>query len=123
MMPPLVSFIVVNWNGEPYLRSCLRSIFQQTYRPFEVLVIDNGSTDNSKKILEEFPKISAIFNSANLGFGRANNQGLAVAKGEAIALVNNDTILQSTWLEKIIRPLQERKEIGMCAGKVLSQTN
>jgi GT2 family glycosyltransferase len=119
-MPPLVSFIVVNWNGEACLEECLNSIQHQTFRDFECIVVENGSSDRSREILRSFPKIIVMENERNLGFGPANNQALARSRGKIIAFVNNDTVLDAGWLEKITEPMLARQQVGMCAGKTLS---
>jgi GT2 family glycosyltransferase len=118
-MPPLVSFIVVNWNGAAYLEECLHSLLNQTYAPFEVIVVENGSTDGSAEILKRFVGVQIIQNDSNRGFGPANNQALLCAKGELIAFVNNDSVLDRTWLANMILPFENPKT-GMCAGKTLS---
>ena len=119
LMPPLVSFIVVNWNGSAYLEECLQALMAQTYKSFEVLVVENGSTDNSAEILKRFPAVEVIPNVSNRGFGPANNQALSRARGELIAFVNNDAVLEETWLANIVMPFENPKT-GMVAGKTLS---
>jgi hypothetical protein len=119
-MPPLVTFIVVNWNGEDFLEDCLSSIFQQSYDSREVIVVDNGSQDRSREILGRFSEVRVIWNHRNMGFGAANNQALAGANGDYVAFVNNDVVLDSDWLKRILQPMSERDEVGMCAGKTMS---
>jgi len=119
-MPPLVSIIVVNWNGGAYLEECLSSLENQTYAPVEILVVDNGSTDSSREVLNRYPQIRIIWNSTNRGFGPANNQALAESHGEMVAFVNNDTVLEPNWLARIVGPMTTNPEVGMCAGKTLS---
>ena len=118
-MHPLVTCIVVNWNGAAFLEECLASILKQSYSPVEVFVVDNGSKDDSFEILERFSTITVIRNRTNRGFGPANNQALAQAKGELIAFVNNDAVLEPSWLENMVRSF-DVSETGMCAGKTLS---
>jgi len=117
---PLVSFIVVNWNGDSYLAECIESILRQNYSRFELIIVDNGSTDKSKVIIENYPQIRLISNLRNLGYGPANNQGIVEAKGEIIAFVNNDVVLNDDWLSNIVTSMLSSKHIGMCAGKTLS---
>lgn len=119
-MPPLVSFIVVNWNGEAYLEDCLCSISEQSYAPLELIVVDNGSSDRSMEILGRRNGIDVVRNESNLGFGPANNQGIARARGEFIALINNDTVLHPDWLRNIVQPLLQNESAGMAAGKTLN---
>jgi len=119
-MPPLVTFIVVNWNGAAILDECIYALEKQTYTPTEILVVDNGSTDSSREILQRHPQIRTILNPTNRGFGPANNQALLQSNGEVIAFVNNDTVLDPDWLSQIVQPLHTNPDVGMCAGKTLS---
>ncbi|MCQ2577005.1 MAG: glycosyltransferase family 2 protein [Treponema sp.] len=90
-----VSIIIVNYNTKELTLNCLHSVFEQTNDiSFEVIVSDNGSTDGSvEKIKSEYPKVILLENNANLGFGKANNRGLDIAKGKYIFYLNSDTIL------------------------------
>jgi GT2 family glycosyltransferase len=118
-MPPLVSFIVVNWNGAVYLEECLNSILQQTESCYEIIVVDNASTDSSRAILNAYTQIQTIWNDSNRGFGPANNQALNQAKGDFVAFINNDSVLDRQWLSLILKAFENPK-VGMCAGKTLS---
>ena len=90
-----VSIIIVNYNTRDLLKDCLISIYKHTTEiDFEVIVSDNGSVDGSIEMLkQEFSQVVLIENNANLGFGTANNRGLAVARGKYIFYLNSDTIL------------------------------
>ena len=90
-----VSIIIVNYNTRELLRNCLESIYQHTINiNFEVIVSDNGSQDGSVEMIKkDFSQVILIENNANLGFGTANNRGLAIAKGKYIFYLNSDTVL------------------------------
>ena len=115
------SIVVVNWNRRSLLERCIYSIEQQTSRDFELILVDNGSTDGSLDCLHRtnLPALRLICNLENRGFGRAVNQGIAVARGQFIALVNNDVCLDSNWLEEMERGFKNHSEIGMYASKIL----
>jgi GT2 family glycosyltransferase len=99
---PLVSIIIVNWNGGKYIEKCLESVFAQTFKNFEVILVDNGSTDNSsEKILKQWPDIRFIGFEKNMGFAVANNIAIDNAKGEWLALLNTDAFPEPDWLEKL----------------------
>ena len=117
MSVPKVSVIVVNWNRRALLERALESLFSQTLKA-KIIVVDNGSTDGSAECAARFPGIRWIQNSANLGFSRANNQGIEVAGGEFIALLNNDAQADPRWLETLLKCFR-RPEIGMAASKIL----
>lgn len=89
-----VSIIIVNYNTRQLTQNCINSIFQHTHNVcFEVIVVDNDSTDGSKEMLASDARIRYIQSGANLGFGKANNRGYAAAKGKYLFLLNSDTIL------------------------------
>jgi GT2 family glycosyltransferase len=102
MTYPLISIIVVNWNGQRWLKRCLTSLQQQTYPNVEIIVVDNGSTDNSLGTIRvTFPKVKIILNETNQGFARANNLGVQNATGKCIVLLNNDSWIQPDCIDKL----------------------
>jgi hypothetical protein len=120
---PEVSVIVVNWNRRQMLRGCLESLARQTGPKFEVVVVDNGSTDGSPEMVAAFAEHAAfplrlIRNNRNFGFCAANNQGIVAAAGKYIALLNNDAEAQPGWLEALVRAA-ERHHAGMVASKIV----
>lgn len=122
MARPFVSVIVINWNGENYIRECLASLSYQTFRDFEVIVVDNGSTDGSLEIIQsQFPQCLLISNASNNGFAKGNNQGIKKAKGKYIALLNNDARADRRWLEELVTAAEEDRQVGMLASKIYLQ--
>ena len=116
---PLVSIIVVNWNGKEFLCDCLTSLLSQTYWNYEIILVDNGSTDGSPDyVLNNFPSVKIVRNTQNEGFGRACNKGIRCSKGEYIATLNNDMQLDECWLEELIKPLQNEK-VAVTVAKAL----
>lgn len=103
-----LSVIIVNWNTKKLLFDCLESIFKFTKGvSFEVIVVDNGSKDGSGAIVKKkFPQVKLILNKENLGFTKANNQGIKIAKGEYILLLNSDTYLVENSLRKLLDKAQ-----------------
>ncbi|MBU4223242.1 MAG: glycosyltransferase family 2 protein, partial [Euryarchaeota archaeon] len=89
---PLVSVIIVNYNGKQYLKNCLSSLSAQSYPAIEVIFVDNASSDGSVEyVRKEFPSVRIIESKKNLGFAKGNNLGIREARGELIATLNNDT--------------------------------
>ena len=117
---PLISIIIVNLNGEEYLGDCLRSLDAQSFREFEVIVVDNGSTDGSLSLIRnKFPWVRLIDLEENMGFSRGNNLGIVKADTKYIATLNNDTIADSGWLEALYQAAEMDSTIGMVASKIL----
>jgi GT2 family glycosyltransferase len=115
----LISVVVVNWNRKELLRACLLSLSRQSTSDFETIVVDNGSTDGSADMAEREFGVRAIRNSENRGFCAGNNQGIAAARGEFVALLNNDAEANPTWLAELHRACASLPEIGMAASKIL----
>jgi len=98
---PLVSIIILNYNAGELLINCVESVFQTEYSNFEVIVVDNISSDNShKKCKEKYEKIQLIENLENFGYCEGNNIGIRKAKGEFIVILNPDTIVEPNWLDE-----------------------
>jgi GT2 family glycosyltransferase len=117
---PVVIVIVLNWNGRVHLEECLSSLRNQTFRDFEVILVDNGSEDDSVPFVRErFPEVQTVALSENRGFAAGHNAGIAVAQGEFIVLLNNDTMADPGWLAALHRATQERTEWGMWASRVV----
>jgi len=117
---PLISVIVVNYNGKKYLSDCFNSLFHQTYSPLEMIMVDNASDDGSVGYVQQnFPDVKMFTQSTNLGFAGGTNVGIRVAKGEFIFTLNNDTIADSHLLEEIVRPMQLDSRVGVCGSKML----
>ncbi|MGH9341333.1 MAG: glycosyltransferase family 2 protein [Acidobacteriota bacterium] len=121
MTSPLVSVIVVNHNRADLLRECLRSLLAQSYPKLEVWIIDNGSTDRSAETVKSFTdkRIRFCPLGKNLGFARANNFAIRQARGQLIALLNNDAMAAPDWIEKLVSAIRTSPGAGMCASKIL----
>lgn len=114
------SVIVLSWNGIEYLENCLNAVFSQDHPDFEVIVVDNGSTDGSPDfVAERFPQVRLIRNERNLGFAGGNNIGLQAATGGVMVLLNQDTTVQPGWLAALAEALDTDPNIGIVGGKAL----
>ena len=88
---PLVSVIVLNYNGMRFLDTCYSSLMKTEYEPVEWIMVDNASTDDSVKFVSQhFPEVTLILNHENAGFSKGNNIGIRAAKGKYVVLLNND---------------------------------
>ncbi len=115
-----VSIIVANYNGLHFLKDCLESLSKQTFSNFEVLVVDNGSGDGSADWLSAlpYPFVKPVLLEKNFGFGIANNRGFDAASGDIIVILNNDTLLPEDFLDKLIKPLED-KTVDMVAPLIV----
>ena len=105
-----VSVQIVTYNSLKYLDDCLKSLFNQTFKDFEVMVIDNYSTDGTLEFLRaQYPSVYLFHNLKNLGFAQAHNQGFSLFKSEFILVLNPDVILEPDFLEKLLKEAQKKK--------------
>lgn len=107
-----ISIIIVNYNGQKWLKKCFDSLLNQTYKNFEVIFVDNNSSDDSIEFLEKNYKdkrIKIIKNTANSGFAGGNNTGIKEAKGEYILLLNNDAWVEEDFIQNIVDFYQNNK--------------
>ena len=111
--------MIVTWNRKELLRACLESLGRQTGIQFETIVVDNGSRDGSAEMAEKEFGARVIRNQENRGFCAANNQGIAAAQGEFVALLNNDAEVEAGWLAGLHRAATRAADVGMAASKVL----
>ena len=120
---PLVSVVMANWNGRSWLSTCLPTLARQTFRDFEIIVVDNGSNDGSVEWLRaNWPQVWLIPLRLNLGFAGANNLGIRAARGQYIVTLNNDTLAAPDWLAQMITAVSA-PDIGMVAAKILVWNN
>ena len=117
---PLVSVVIVSYNGKKYLIRCLPTLFNQDYPHFEVIVIDNGSTDGLAGWLRaDYPQVTLIANGENLGYCTATNQGFAASRGEYIIVLDDDTVLEPGFLSAMVAAAQSADDIGMVASQIV----
>lgn len=118
---PTVSVVVVNWNRRELLESCLRSLQTQTLQDFELVVVDNGSTDGSADwVAADWPRAKLIRNQDNRGFCEANNQGIQAGAAQYVALLNNDAEAEPGWLQALVDVIESDPGVGMVASKIVS---
>ena len=116
---PRLSVIVVNWNGLAHLPTCLDSLALQTYRDFEVILVDNGSVDESVEFVRaRYPWVHLVPLYENTGFASGNNRGLEHARGEYIVTLNNDTWVDKEWLKILVNVAETSPRVGMVASRI-----
>ncbi|MBE0568265.1 MAG: glycosyltransferase family 2 protein [Deltaproteobacteria bacterium] len=119
---PLFSVIILNWNGRHLLEECLESISSQSFRDFETIVVDNGSTDGSVDWVKDRygDAVSTVALPSNLGFAGGNNAGIRVARGRYVILLNNDTAVDPGWLAALSDAVRRHPDAGMFTPKILN---
>lgn len=116
-----VSVIIPNWNGQRFLPVCLGALRRQSYAAHEVVLVDNASTDDSVAYTRaHFPQVRVECLPRNLGFAGGVNAGLRAARGEYLALLNNDTEADAGWLEALVGALDADRELGFAASKMVA---
>lgn len=116
----LFSVVIPHWNGKQYLETCLDALLRQTYAPIEIIIVDNASEDGSQALIRaHYPQVKLIELPENQGFTGACNAGMAVAGGEYVALLNNDTEVDAGWAQAVVDAFERHPQVGMVASKML----
>ncbi len=119
-MPPRLTVVVPNWNTRQFLGPCLNSLRRQTFRDFETILVDSGSTDDSLTFVERhFPEVRTIPLGENRGFSGAVNAGIEASSAEYIVLLNNDTEQDPNWLAALVEAVEQHPEASLFASKLL----
>jgi GT2 family glycosyltransferase len=120
-MTPTLSVIILTWNGKGFLPECLDALAAQSYRDFETVLLDNGSTDGSADyVREHYPWVRLVELPENAGFAGGNNRALAECRGRYIVTLNNDTKAEPDFLAELVRRVEVDPGIGMVAAKMLN---
>jgi len=127
LSPDLVSIVIVTYNSKNFLHKCIKSISGLDYSNFELIIIDNNSTDGTRQILAEInlkntDRVKVILNSKNLGYNAGNKIGIDNSNGNYIAFVNPDVVLEKSWLTNVLNILKKENLVAV-SGKTLSFTN
>jgi GT2 family glycosyltransferase len=126
-IPPFISIIILNYNGDKYIQQCIESVLGSEYNDFELIIVDNNSTDKSIDIIRtkfnNDHRIKLISNNKNLGFAAGNNIGVLHAKGKYLVLLNVDTIVHPKWLTELIAVMEHDPNIGVSQPKLLLLDN
>jgi len=121
---PKIAIVILNWNGRKYLEQFLPSVLQTSYTNYEVIVADNGSTDDSITFLEtNFSNIRLISFNQNFGFAKGYNEALKLVTADYYLLLNSDVEVQPGWLQPMVALLESDKTIAACQPKILSYNN
>ena len=117
---PRVSVVIPNWNGIPHLPECLATLGIQSFRDFEVVLVDNSSTDDSVAwVRQHHPETRVLELDENGGFSKAVNAGIRDCQAEYVALLNNDTAVEADWLDALVRALDAHPGYDFAASKMV----
>jgi len=117
----LVSVTIVTYNSGRFIKRCLESVLEQQYPNIEVVVVDNASTDGTVDILEQFADRCRIYyNEDNLGFAAAQNQAIAIGRGDWVLTLNPDVLLNPDFISELVEAGNSDSKVGTVCGKLLS---
>jgi GT2 family glycosyltransferase len=117
---PLISTVILNWNGKEYLNSCIQSVKRQTYPNIEIILVDNASADDSVETIKNiFSDLRLIINPENMGYGGGNNRGIREAEGRYIFILNSDTEIEKNCFELLWKCIETDQQIGVTTPKIL----
>ncbi len=116
---PLISILVVNFNGARFLTDLFASLQKLTYPHYEVVLVDNASSDESISIINKYPWVKLVRSEKNLGFAGGNNLGLKHCFGDFVCLLNNDMVVHPEFLKPLCQYLQQHPEVGIVQGKMV----
>ena len=118
-MEPRASIIIVSYNKRDDITRCLESVKQTAHPSFEVIVVDNASTDGSASVAAGFSDVITIFSDVNLGFGGGCNLGATRSRSKYLIFLNPDTVVDPGWLDALIRLLDKQPQVGLVTAKIL----
>lgn len=118
----MVTIVIVNYNSGEMLLRCLQLINEQNFSDWELIIVDNASTDGSINSIIESNKIKLIYNGNNYGFAVAQNQGIVASSGAFIMPLNFDVAILPTYIANLVRALEQHPECGSVCGKILRMT-
>lgn len=119
-----VSIIILNFNGRQFLKDCLDSVLNQSFKDFEIIFVDNGSSDGSEEFVSRQyndERLKVISTGKNLGFAGGNNFGLMHCKYDYIVLLNNDVIVKKNWLSELVKAYENQENAGLVQSLILTE--
>lgn len=115
------SIIIPNWNGKELLKDCLDSLFEQSFKNFEIILVDNGSTDNSiEYVAANYPRVKILKLKKNFGFAKAINEGVKASSADYVIFLNNDTSVDKDWVKSLVSCAHLHPEVISVNSKLLN---
>ncbi len=120
MSAPKVSIIIVNYNGKELLQKCLDSLLKVNYDNFEIILVDNNSTDGTVEfVTKNYPSLIIIKLDSNKGFAEPNNVAAKISKGKYLLFLNNDTVVTPNFISEMVKVMETDKKIAVCQSLLL----
>ncbi len=115
-----VTIVIPNYNGKHFMKPCLESLEQQTYQDFQILIVDNASTDGSLEYMQQnYPNLKVIALDKNYGFSRAVNEGIKACNTKYVILLNNDTTVDSNYVKEMVAAIESSPDIFSVSSKMI----
>lgn len=115
-----VTVLIPNYNGEAFIENCLVSLSKQTYKDFDILIVDNSSEDKSADFIEQnYPEVKLVRLDQNYGFSRAVNEGIRLIKSKYLVLLNNDTVCDEHFIEALVSEIEKDDTVFSVASKMI----
>jgi GT2 family glycosyltransferase len=121
MLEPLISVVILNWNGLDCIIDCVESVEKTLYSNIEIIIVDNASTDGSLELAKtRFPNVKLLELKENIGFAAGNNRGFEKAQGKFVATLNNDVVVTPAWLNQPVEFLENDETVGIIACRQMN---
>ncbi len=117
---PKVSIVIPTFNRCELLSACLRSIWQSTTTPYQLIIVDDGSTDNTKRLLDSLVNVDVVTNETNLDFLHSANLGASEARGDYLVFLNNDVTVRAGWLNTLVNTIESQQNCGAVGARLIS---
>lgn len=117
---PKITVVIVSWNVSASLGRCLKSIIDTGYPSLQLIVVDNASTDDTVVLLKKYPQVNLLTNSTNIGFPKAVNQGLKIADGELVVILNPDTQVQNNFFSDSLAFFKNHPDAALMGPKFVN---
>ena len=111
-----ISIYIPTYNSDSTIEEVINSVINQSKKLDQIIIIDDGSTDNTKNILKKFDNIEIITNHKNLGIGKSRNIGIKACRNDLVASIDSDVVLETDWLKNILKIFKEKNSVYCCGN-------
>lgn len=118
-MSKKISVVIPNFNGEAFLENCLNSLKEQTFKEFDVIIVDDCSSDNSLEVIKKYPEVRLLINKRNSGFAISVNNGIQASNCEYVLLLNNDVVVTPDFIERLYRSIEGKPKVFSVSSRMV----